>query len=72
MSHEPLTINNRLLNELFDYLSCVLDMLAYSNPQIRVPAAPKNPEIMRIEVFGVSHNKTEKLLIQNRIILRSF
>ena len=38
---------------------------AFSNPQIRVPLVPKDPTIMQIEVFGLSHNKIEKLLMQN-------
>ena len=42
-----------------------LDNLAYLNPQIRLPKGPRNPEIMKIEVVGLSHNKIEKVLIQN-------
>ena len=29
------------------------------------PTGSKNPEIMKIEVFGFSHNEIEKLLAQN-------
>ena len=39
-------------------------MLLYSNPKIRVPSGPKNPEIMKMEVSGLPNNKIEKLLIQ--------
>ena len=48
-------------------LGCVIDVLniVYSTPQIRDPMGPINPEIMNIEVFGLSHNEIEKLLIQN-------
>ena len=35
------------------------------NPYIGVPTSPKIPEIMKIEVWGFSNNKTEKSLIQN-------
>ena len=35
--------------------------LVDSNPQIRAPTAPENPEIMNIEVFGLSYNQIEKL-----------
>ena len=38
--------------------------LVYPNPQIRVPRGPKNPEIMNINVFGLSHNQIEELLVQ--------
>ena len=37
----------------------------YSIPEIRVPTSPENPEIMNIEVCGLSNNKIEKLLDQN-------
>ena len=65
LSHEPLSINNRLINELLNYIWYVLGILVYTNPQIKVSTGPKNSEIMKIEVFGFSHNKMEKLLVQN-------
>ncbi len=37
------------------------DDSAYSNPQIKVPTDPKNPEIMDMLGFGLSHKQIEKL-----------
>ena len=39
--------------------------LACSNPQIRVPMGPENPESMKIGVFGLSHKQVEKLQVHN-------
>ena len=36
----------------------------HSNPQIRVPADPQNPEIMKIEFFGFPQKQIEKLEVQ--------
>ena len=47
MSHEPSTITNRLINELFDY--------------ILVPTGPKNPEIMKMLSSGLSHKQIKMI-----------
>ena len=39
----------------------LLHNLVYSNSQIRIPMAPKNQEVMKIEVVGLSHNNIEKI-----------
>ena len=39
--------------------------LVYSNPQMRVPRGSKHPDIMKIEVVGLSDYKIEKLSIRN-------
>ena len=36
----------------------------HSNPEIRVPADPQHPEIMKIEFFGFPHKQIEKLEVQ--------
>ena len=38
--------------------------LDFKNPQIRDLMGPNNPEIIKIEVFGLSDNEIEKLLVQ--------
>ena len=45
------------------FLECLINFV-YSNPQIRDPMGPKNPEIMEINVFQFSYDQTEKLLVQ--------
>ena len=39
----------------------LISNLVYSNPQTRVPTGPKTPEIVNIDVFGLSHEQIEKL-----------
>ena len=59
MSHEPFTMNNRLINYVVNY------SIIYYRYQVRVLTGPTNPEIMKVEVFGFSHTKIEKLLVPN-------
>ena len=42
--------------------------LAYSNPQIRAPTGPKNPEIMNIKVFGFSDTLWPDTMPTNRFV----
>ena len=56
--------NDMLLRcPIFSYL--FKSSSVYLNPYIRGPTGPKNPEIMKFEVFGLSSNSIGKLLVQS-------